>query len=82
MRGLVKVGHNGGKCGRNDRLVESSEEHPEHQRADNDQHAAATKTSDWRPVGPFCGLDHGSLVTWACPVSLGELSHYGVPRTE
>ena len=46
VRRAVEVGDDRRQRGRDDRLVERRQEHPEHQRADDDQHAAVAEAGD------------------------------------
>ena len=47
----MEVGDDRWQRGRDDRLIESRQEHPEHQRADDDQHTAVAEVED----GPLVG---------------------------
>ena len=48
VRRAVQVGDDGWQRGRDDRLIQSCQEHPEQQRADDDQHTTVAEIEDGR----------------------------------
>ena len=66
VRGAMQVGDDRGQRGRDDRLIERRQEHPEHQRADDHQHTVVAEVRDGQLLRQFARrLGHRSS-----PVSL------------
>ena len=60
----MQVGDDGRQRGRDDRLVERGQEHPQHERADDDQHATMAQGGDLQAIaggGRFVGHRRGVL---------------------